>query len=77
VESRKDVTNQVTTDRYFGKTPLCHGCNYPVKRGAVPIIWPGTAHTAVYCSLKCAESKGVQMHPIQKALQEAAEKQNH
>lgn len=29
--------------------------------------------TAVYCSLKCAEAAGVQMHPIQRELHEAAE----
>jgi hypothetical protein len=53
--------------------PLCHACNFPVARGRVPIIWPGTATRAVYCSLKCAETAGVQMHPVQKELHEAAE----
>lgn len=58
----------------MGRTEiLCHGCNFPVRRGRVPIIWPGTAATAVYCSLACAEKKGVVMHPYQRMLHAKAE----
>jgi hypothetical protein len=57
--------------------PLCHTCNFPVVRGRTPIIWPGTAHRAVYCSLKCAEAAGVVMHPLQRELHEAGEGTQH
>ena len=56
------------------RTLLCHQCGFAVRRGHIPIIWPGTARTALYCSLDCAEKAGVQMHPLQSKLHRAAEK---
>jgi hypothetical protein len=51
------------------KEVLCHTCNFPAKRGRLPIIWPGSAHRAIFCSVKCAETAGVVMRPSQRAAQ--------
>jgi len=57
------------------RIPICETCTFPLRRGRVPIIWPGVPPKSrlQFCSLRCAEAKGVQMHPIQRAAHERAE----
>jgi hypothetical protein len=57
------------------RDPICHTCLFPLRRGRLPIIWPGVfpmVRTA-FCSLRCAEAKGVQMSPKQRAAHEKGE----
>jgi hypothetical protein len=47
------------------KETLCSTCGFPVRRGKIPIIWPGLppAGKIIVCSVDCLEAKGGIMHP--------------
>jgi hypothetical protein len=55
--------------------PICMACLFPLRRGRVPIVWPGVFPVVRlhFCCLQCAEQKGVRMSPRQRAMHKKAE----
>lgn len=62
-------------DVSHNREPLCNHCGFSVRRGVVPIIWPGNeGKMKAYCGIECWEAVAKSPFPFNRPAHIAAER---